>query len=75
MPPLRMGKVLMFFGGPYKVPGNMWLPADVALSYTNLEYFRQFVDPSFNLKYLVFVSNQYGPDKVSVYGFVEPVKK
>ncbi|TAL74939.1 MAG: hypothetical protein EPN88_03590 [Bacteroidetes bacterium] len=70
----RDGKVLMFFGGPYKTHGNMWLPADVAISYKGLDYFRKYVDASFNLKYLIFVTNQYGPDKVSVYGFVEPVK-
>ena len=66
------GNVLMFFGGPYKRHGDMWLPADVTISYSGLEYFSRYVDESFNLKYLIFVTNQYGPDKVSVYGFVEP---
>jgi DNA-binding beta-propeller fold protein YncE len=68
------GKILMFFGGPYKKKGDMWLPADVTISYTGLDYFSKYVDKSFNLKYLIFVTNQYGPDKISVYGFVEPVK-
>jgi DNA-binding beta-propeller fold protein YncE len=70
----REGKILMFFGGPYSRHGDMWLPADVTLSYTGLEYFRKYVAAGFDLKYLIFVTNQYGPDKVSVYGFVEPVK-
>jgi hypothetical protein len=48
--------------------------ADVTISYTGLDYFSKYVDKSFNLKYLIFVTNQYGPDKISVYGFVEPVK-
>ncbi|MCB2219976.1 MAG: hypothetical protein KQI35_06230 [Bacteroidetes bacterium] len=65
------GKLLMFFGGPYQKPGDMWLPAKVAIDYENLEYFKEYVDESFNLKYLIFVSNQYGPDKISVYGYVE----
>jgi DNA-binding beta-propeller fold protein YncE len=65
------GKVLMFFGGPYSNHGDMWLPADVTISYTGLEYFSKYVDDSFVLKYLIFVTNQYGPDKLSVYGFVE----
>jgi hypothetical protein len=64
------GDILMFFGGPYRSHGDMWLPADVSVSYTGLEFFSRFVDPSFSLKYLIFVTNQYGPDKVSVYGFV-----
>ena len=62
----------MFFGGPYKGPGDMWLPAKVIVDYDNLDYFRQYVDPKFNLKYLIIVSNQYGPDKISVYGAVSP---
>jgi hypothetical protein len=68
------GNVLMFFGGPYSKPGDMWLPADVTVSYTGQEFFRKYVDDSFVLRYLLFVTNQYGPDKVSVYGFVEPAK-
>jgi len=66
------GKLLMFFGGPYKGPGFMWLPAKVVIDYDNLEYFQKYVDPDFNLKYLVLVTNQYGPDKINIYGFVEP---
>jgi hypothetical protein len=68
------GNVLMSFGGPYQSHGDMWLPADVSISYTGLEFYSQFVDPSFILKYLIFVTNQFGPDKVSVYGFVETKK-
>lgn len=70
----KEGKLLMFFGGNYKGPGDMWLPAKVILDYDNLKYFKKFVDPSFNLKYLIFVTNQFGPDKLSVYGAVEPIK-
>jgi DNA-binding beta-propeller fold protein YncE len=65
------GKVLMSFGGAYRSHGDMWLPVDVSVSYSGLEFYSKFVDPSFNLKYLIFVTNQYGPDKISVYGFVE----
>ncbi len=65
------GKLLMFFGGTYAGPGYMWLPATVTIDYDNLDYFRQYVDKKFNLKYLIFVTNQYGPDRLSIYGFVE----
>jgi DNA-binding beta-propeller fold protein YncE len=70
----KEGKLLMFFGGNYKGPGDMWLPAKVTLDYDNLEYFQKFVDPSFKLKYVIFVTNQFGPDKLSIYGAVEPLK-
>jgi len=65
------GKLLMFFGGPYSKPGDMWLPAKVTIDYDHIEYFKDFIYPEFSIKYLVFVTNQYGPDKISVYGFIE----
>ncbi len=64
-------QLLMFFGGSYKGPGDMWLPAKVVIDYDNLEYFRKYVHPGFELQYLIFVTNQYGPDKINVYGFVD----
>ncbi len=67
----EQGKLLMFFGGSYKGPGDMWLPAKVYIDYENMDYFKQFVSPEFQLDYLIFVSNQYGPDKISVYGAVK----
>lgn len=67
----KQGQLLLFFGGSYSKEGDMWLPAKVAIDYQNLDYFQRYVDPSLSLKYLIFVTNQYGPDKVNVYGFVE----
>jgi len=69
----KEGRLLMFFGGSYKGPGDMWLPAKVTLDYENLDYLQKYVDPGFNLKYLIFVTNQFGPDKLNIYGAVEPV--
>ncbi|MEN8191402.1 MAG: hypothetical protein ABFS12_01215 [Bacteroidota bacterium] len=68
------GQLLMFFGGPYSGPGDMYLPAKVSIDYDNLEYFQEYVDDRFDLKYLIFVTNQYGPDKINVYGYVEEKK-
>jgi DNA-binding beta-propeller fold protein YncE len=65
-------KLLMFFGGPYHGPGDMWLPAKVFVDYENLQYYKKWVSPDYELSYLIFVSNQYGPDKISVYGAVKP---
>jgi hypothetical protein len=65
------GQMLMDFGGSYDGPGAMWLPAAVEISYENLDYFQSYVDPGFELKYLIYVTNQYGPAKLNVYGFVE----
>ena len=68
----KSGKLLMFFGGNYKRPGDMWLPAKVTIDYDNLQYFEKYVDPGFHLKYLILVTNQFGPDKLNIYGAVEP---
>ena len=68
----KEGKLLLYFGGPYKGPGDMWLPAKVVIDYDHLAYFQKYVNPRFHLVYLIFVTNQYGPDKLNVYGFVEP---
>ena len=67
----RSGKLLMFFGGNYKGLGDMWLPAKVSIDYDNLQYFEKYVDPSLKLKYLLLVTNQFGPDKLNIYGYVE----
>ena len=66
------GKLLMHFGGNYKGPGDMWLPAKVSLDYDNLRYFEGMVGPAYRLKYLILVTNQFGPDKLNIYGAVEP---
>ncbi|NOY37461.1 MAG: 6-bladed beta-propeller [Chlorobi bacterium] len=62
------GSLLMFFGGT----GNMNLPAGISISYDDLSYFNDLVDESYTLKYLIFVTNQFGSNKIGVYGFVEP---
>lgn len=65
-------KFLMYFGGPYKGPGDLYLPAKVVLDYDNTKYFEKYVDKHFKLKYLILVSNNFGPDRINVYGRVEP---
>lgn len=68
------GKLLLFFGGSYKGPGGMWLPVKINIDYDNLKYFQQYVDPNYNLEYLIFVTNQFGPDKINVYGKINSKK-
>jgi DNA-binding beta-propeller fold protein YncE len=67
----RQSQILMYFGGKYEQPGDMWLPAGIFIDYDSNEFFKEYLYPGFELKYLIFVTNQYGPDKISVYAFVE----
>jgi hypothetical protein len=63
------GRLLMVFGTPGLPRGSMNLPAAIWVTTDNLEYFKRFSDPSFEVNQLIFVTNQSGWDKVSVYGF------
>lgn len=65
------GETLLFFGESGNEPGQMTLPAKVALDYdpANLARFQPLADPRLKLSYLIWVTNQYGPRRVSVYGF------
>lgn len=69
------GKLLMFFGGHYEGAGGMWLPTSVVIDYDNIRYFEKYVDPKYKLEYLIIVANQFGPDKINIYGRVNPIEK
>jgi len=65
------GDLLLFFGGPGEAPGNMYLPSGVHIDYRNGGYFSNFVDKDFRLKYILYVGNTFGANKLNVYGFGE----
>ncbi len=65
------GRLLLFFGLPGNEPGMMNLPADIVLDYDNVDLFGRYAVKGAKIEFLVLVSNQYGPNKVSVYGFGE----
>ena len=67
----RTAKLLLFFGGAGAVPGSMYLPAGVHIDYTNVGYFSKFADKDFRLKYVLYVLNSFGQNKLNVYGFGE----
>jgi DNA-binding beta-propeller fold protein YncE len=66
------GKLLLVIGGHYAGPGGLYIPAKVIIDYDNMKYFEKYLDPAFELKYLIFVTSQYGPDLINVYGRIEP---
>ncbi len=63
------GDLLLFFGGPGDGPGDMNLPSGIAMDYANIEYFRKFFAPGFDVTCLVWVTNRFGDGRLSVYGF------
>ena len=63
------GRLLLFFGQPGDNIEGLNLPAGVTIDYDNVQYFRSYADPRFNIEYLVFVVSQFGPNKVDVFGY------
>lgn len=63
------GSPLMAFGGPGSDQWSISMPTVVKIDYDNVEYFEKFAAPNFDIEYLVLVANQYGLNKVVVFGF------
>lgn len=63
------GRLLLMLGRAGQGPGDMELPSKVYITYDGIEHFDEYSSPDFNLKYLIFVTNQFGPNKINVYGF------
>lgn len=61
-------RLLMFFGNTQGQPGVLNLPASVAVTTENLEFFQKMAAPGFILEEVIMVTNQMGPDRVSIYG-------
>jgi len=72
----KKGQLLLYFGGKYSGPksGGMVLPTAVHVDYDHNIHFENYVDKDMDLKYLIFVANQFGPESITVYGRVEPKK-
>jgi DNA-binding beta-propeller fold protein YncE len=64
------GRTLTFFGAAGLHPGAMQLPAGICVTDdpANLEFFRQFAHPAFEVQRVILVTNQFGRSKVAIYG-------
>ena len=69
----QAGELLFFFGGRGDVAGDMLLPAQITIDYDSVDLFQDRVMPGYRLDYVIYVTNQYGPDRVSVYGRLVPL--
>lgn len=66
------GRLLMYFGEPSSSgPGGLYLPAGLTVDYANTGLFEKYVAPGYQIEYLILVTNQAGPRKVCVYGFLK----
>lgn len=65
----KEGQMLMSFGKGGNRPGDLYLPAGIHIDYDNIDFFREYADPNFEIQHLLFVTNQYGDNRLNVYGF------
>ena len=61
-------KLLTFFGNIPTEVGTLNLPAGIAVSKDNLQIYQKMAAPGFILDEVIYVINQYGKPKVSVFG-------
>lgn len=64
------GRILMYFGEPNSA-APVYLPTGLAIDYDNVKYFQHLAAPGQKIRYLIWVANQAGDRKVSVYGFLD----
>ncbi|GFO64767.1 hypothetical protein M1B72_05345 [Geomonas paludis] len=60
-------RLLMYFGAP-GTAGSLNIPAGIAVSSENLDYFQSLAEPGFKLEKVVFVVSQVGEHLVNIYG-------
>lgn len=66
------GRLLLFFGqAGASTQGEVILPAAVKVDYDHVGYFQKYLAPGRQCEYLIFVTSQFGAQKVSVYGFLK----
>lgn len=64
------GQLLTFFGAEKEVPGSLTLPAGIFLDYDNIEHFKQYAAPGFEIEYLILVTSQFNAAQVvNVYAY------
>lgn len=64
-----LGRLLLFFGTPGDSPDSINMPAGITIDYASAPFFQKYADPHFKLEYVIFVTSQFGINKVSVFGF------
>ena len=72
-------RLMMFFGNPPLKTGALNLPTGIALTTDHLDYFQKLAEPDFVVEQVIFVANQMGNSKISIYGLghkkeAEPAK-
>lgn len=60
-------RILMDFGSP-GTRGSLNIPAGIAVSAEDLEFYQTLAEPDFAVEKVIFVVSQFGDHKISIYG-------
>jgi hypothetical protein len=63
------GGAVMAFGKLSDRPDSINMPSVIKIDYDNVEYFQRYAAEGFELEYLIFVTSQFGENKVTVFGY------
>lgn len=66
-------RLMLIISGKDGAPGVV-LPAGIAIDATSLPAFRKYIAPDFEAEYLIFLINQHGTRKLSVYAYGRSTK-
>ena len=66
--------LLVFAQAGATTEGEVILPAAVKVDYDSVPYFQKYVAPGHQCEYLIYVTSQFGGQKVSVYAFLKQKK-
>ncbi len=64
------GQLLTYFGNETGQPGSLTLPAAVDIDYDNINLFKQYAAPGFQIEYLILITSQFNKHQaINVYAY------
>ncbi len=69
------GQSLMLFGGPGSAPGCLTMPAGIAVDASAVPLLADRIPSGFDARYIIFVSDQFGPWRIRIYAFGEASRR
>ena len=67
----KEGRLLLVYGQLGPRPGDLYLPSGITISYDAVDHLEPYVATGREIEYTIFVTNQFGPNKVSTYGLLK----
>ncbi len=63
------GAPLLYFGSPGDDRDSINMPTTIVIDYDNVDAFRRYAAPGFDIEYVILIASQFGVNKVVAYAF------